>query len=228
VQHSLINLKKDIIICGSKSYKNINLDNLVDQFGYIIRHNMLMHDQGYGKRHSSQQVLNAHVNNNLRMAEREFTDEYSNPSTISKKQLCEFYNFFKTNLSKTVYYNKNNTKLMMSLLDYFGINIRINKQIRVGMGSLAQLVNERKKPYMIGFSLSSNQFLTHAYNKRGMEYNKECHDLNCEIKIIKALHERKLIDASLCAINDEGNLEADLGIKPTDTCRKIVETSNII
>lgn len=228
MQHNPINFKKDIIICGSRGYKNINLDNIVDQFGGIIRHNMLMHDQGYGKRHSSQQVLNAHVNNNLRMAEREFIDEYSNSSTISKKQLCEFYNFFKSNMQKITYYVGNNTKPMKDLLNNFKIKIEIPKQIRVGVGSIAQFVNERKNPYVIGFSLSENDFSAHAYNKRGMEYNKECHDLNCEIKIIKALHERKLIDASLCAINDEGNLEEDLGIKPTDTCRKIVETSNII
>lgn len=232
MQHNQIKFKNDIITCGSRGYKNIKLDNVVDQFGHIIRHNMLMHGQGYGKRYSSQQVLNNHINNNLtNKTEKQFIDTYIKSSkgiNVNKKQLCEFYKFFKSNMQKITYYAGNNTKLMKDLLNHFKIKIEIPKQIRVGVGSIAQFVNERKKPYVIGFSLSENDFSTHVYNNRGMKFDKECHNLSCEIKIIKALHERELIDASLCAINDEGNLEEDLGIKPTDTCREIVETSNII
>ena len=49
------------IICGSKMYRNISFDNLVDHFDIIWRHNFLISNNNYGKKPSSRQVLNCHM-----------------------------------------------------------------------------------------------------------------------------------------------------------------------
>jgi hypothetical protein len=49
------------IICGSRKYKNINFDNLVDSFDVIVRNNMLLPNNNYGTKNSHIQVLNCHI-----------------------------------------------------------------------------------------------------------------------------------------------------------------------
>ena len=49
------------IICGSKKYKNINLNKLVDSFAVIVRNNFLLPNMGYGLQQSNLQVCNVHV-----------------------------------------------------------------------------------------------------------------------------------------------------------------------
>jgi len=51
----------NFIICGSRKYENRNFDKLVDSFDIIVRHNMLLPDNNYGKRNSDYQILNIHV-----------------------------------------------------------------------------------------------------------------------------------------------------------------------
>ena len=41
------------IICGSKKYKNINLNKLVDSFAVIVRNNFLLPNMGYGLQQSN-------------------------------------------------------------------------------------------------------------------------------------------------------------------------------
>lgn len=217
---------KKVIICGSRKYKNINFDELVDKFEVIIRHNMLLPNNNYGKRDSTFQIFNVHVHSNyIRNATLDlWISEYHEAFGIPKDHIRSFYDYLNAGPVKFKYFNENNTQVMRQQLRKHHIEHEIKTQIRCGIGSIADCIKKRIKPHLIGFGLKRNRALNKQYASKDGE--AESHDECSEIELIKKLHRAGLVDATFCAIKDQQNIKIDSSlIKPTASSLKILEAT---
>jgi len=214
------------IICGSRKYKNINLDKLVDSFEVIIRHNMLTPNSGYGKRNPDRQVLNCHAydNYNKKLSLDGWVSNYQEVFGISTDHISSFCELLKSDDVDFRYFKDNNTGLMRHLLAERGIEheIQAGMQIRCGLASVADCLIRGVKPYLVGFGMKEETSLNKQYATRNA--GDECHDEFSEINLIKKLHEAGLVDATLCAIEDNGEVTIDSTLlRPTPSSLRIVE-----
>lgn len=201
------------IICGSKKYEKIKLDRIVDSFDIIIRNNMNVSGNNYGKRKSNYQVLNVHLNQRFRKKDSlkiyyDFTE---------KNKIDNFYQEVNESNTKVLFFPENNTQVMKNFIKKNSLNFIINKQLRCGFGYMAHTLKSNNKPFLIGFSLSSDEFNSHQINNKLKKVNDNCHSRETEINLIKLLHKEKFIDATLCSILDREKLTLDCSkIEPTD------------
>jgi hypothetical protein len=202
---------KNIIICGSRKYKNINLDKLVDKFEVIIRHNMLLPNNNYGKRNSTYQVFNIHVHGSYitNLTLDEWVSHYHKEFGISKDHIGSFYEYINLNTVKFKYFTDNNTGVMKAILKKHHIDYEIkeNTQLRCGLGTIAECIQKGIKPYLIGFGLQKSSILNKQYTNK--DANDDCHDEYSEIDLIIKLHEANLVDATFCTIKDCHNMDLD-------------------
>ena len=207
-------MKESVIICGSKKYKNIYFDSLVDSFDVVVRHNWLMNINGYGKKISDLQVCNCHIYNNFVVKDynRKYILEHYKKTKITSDYFDTYVDYLKT-CKKVVYFENNNTHL----LNYVPSSVVLSKQPRSGIASILQFVLLGYKPFLIGYSLFSEDFKKHATISVDINEQNKSHNLNEEIKFLIDLHNRGLVDASFCTIvdNKEDIVLDDSLIKPT-------------
>jgi len=196
----------NLIICGSKGYKKFSLNDLVDHFNFIVRNNMNIPGNNYGNKDSNVQVLNNHVFQHV-VSNRDM-GKYTKYTTESKIE--EFKKYISSRKDTIRTFSNNNTQTMRSVLNKNEININIKKQIRCGLSYIAESIVKNEYPYLIGFSLNENEF-NHQINSKLKNINDEIHDKNIEIKIIKKLHNKDLLDATFCSIIDSDKLILDCG-----------------
>ena len=208
----------NFIICGSRKYENRNFDKLVDSFDIIVRHNMLLPDNNYGKRNSDYQILNIHIHDEYvkRSSLDTWVSIYQEEYEITTEHLKSFYEYLKLKTVKFQYFEGNNTELMNHTLRKHGIEHHINKQLRCGIGSIAACINTKIKPFLVGFGLQKDSVLNKQFtNKDG---KGEFHDAHSEIDLIKKLHKADLVDATFCAIEDTPDIKVDSSLLiPTTT-----------
>lgn len=201
-------MNSDIIICGSRKYKKANFDNIVDSFQKIVRINMLLPGSGYGKRLPTLQIVNGHVYKNFVTSPTKNLSFYTKQKKITKEHIDKFTNLLNVLGKKGVTtFPNNNTHLFKKLIVEKNINIKIEKEIRCGLSYIPCCIEAGIKPFLIGFSLQEQQMKNNAYTN--CLPNQSWHDTKTEIKLIKTLHELNLIDASLCCLKDQENIELD-------------------
>ena len=213
------------IICGSKKHQLHDLDKIVDSFDVVVRNNMLLHDNGYGKRLADIQVMNAHVYNfykqriSLSQWQEIYCSEYgSKPDHVEK-----FYDFInEPKETKFAYYGNNNTELLAHILHQNNISVKINKQIRCGLSHVAECIHKGEKPFLVGFSITSEENTSHTFNLDKKVAFSVHHETNNEIEIIKQLHEKGLVDASLCALISTDPIEFSDQIQITEELLNIL------
>ena len=199
----------NFIICGSRKYENINFDRLVDSFDTIVRHNMLLPNNNYGKRNSDFQVLNCHIAqyHAQQIDLSKWIAVYAKEFLITKAHMGSFYEYLKLDTVKFQNFENNNTSLMNRVLSKHGIEHTIKKQIRCGIGSIAACIDGGIKPFLIGFGLQKESLLNKQFTDK--EGTGQCHDVCSEAELIKKLHKADLVDATFCAIEDTQDVKID-------------------
>tara|TARA_R100000808_G_C2155305_1_gene167420 strand:- start:13760 stop:14470 length:711 start_codon:yes stop_codon:yes gene_type:complete len=200
-----------IIVCGSKRYVNIKFDKLVDSFDEIVRTNLLLPDDGYGLRNPTIQPINCHM-----WAKYKKKVPLSGWKEYIKRGVTEDYiKRFKKFIdsatdTKFVTYTRNNTSKMKNFCKKKNINANIRKEIRNGLSYVAECLSSGKKPFLIGFSLSKEDYefsQVHGDRRRAdRKINDAHHSRGSEIELITELHNKGYIDASFCCICDEKEL----------------------
>ena len=114
-QPEISNFCPNTVICGSRRYKNINFDKLVDSFENIFRHNMLLPDNNYGQRHATYQILNIHVwDNYIKKSSLDtWISDYHESFGISKDHIGAFYEYLKSDTVKFKYFSDNHSESMI-------------------------------------------------------------------------------------------------------------------
>ena len=196
------------IICGSKPYKNINFNNLIDNYYtkiYRINMNIPNDNSIYGKRNSNYQYLNLHVYEKYKN-KFNLHNWLSNYKLEKPEHIEKFYDYINNNDNKNTFYQlndprSNNTKLINNILLKYKSQYRFkNKISRCGLGLIAQKINDNDYPTIIGFSLINDTLDNSYYRKENII--GDCHDAELEKKIIVFLHDIDLIDATLSSLKD--------------------------
>jgi len=223
VKHTSLNA--GTIICGSKGYEYANMNAIVDSFQTIVRVNMLIHGCGYGERPSDLQVVNHRIIKSLPQGVPDsLFNEWTSTDHLSR---------FKEELPnlKIKNYRKGNHRYFLKILnkaedgkkiaDAFGLT-----HVRTGLGHVTQLIEQREKPFLIGFSVGQETHKFHQVNtKLKKETTKGRHSPALEEEAIKFLHHRGLLDASFCALKDQIALEFDESLlKPTPQAKAILDS----
>ena len=196
------------IVCGSKRYKNLNIDFIVDAFNNIVRHNFLLHNYGYGKKSSRYQILNGHMyktfykdKESIEFCLKKYKDYGVNKSNIrALKEFIENKNI--THNCEFLTFHNNNNDLLKKIT-----KISSGSKARCGLSFLPELINNNIKPYLIGYTLKQKEYFdltNHQINsKRIKPINERMHSVSYDIASIVKLHEMGLIDASFCCIQDK-------------------------
>ena len=200
-------MKPSVICCGSLPYKNIDINELVDSFDTIIRHNMLVPNCGYGRRDSTTQILNNHVYDFYRkkVSLNRWYKMYTKHYNITRKHIKKFYDYITQDKEDfhVINFPTNNTEAMYDILEKNNIELELDLRIlRCGLSSVIWAISNGVKPSLIGYSLTEENTTDHIY-KKGGKINKKWHNDVEEFKLIKVLHEADLIDATLCCLEDE-------------------------
>lgn len=209
-------MNNNTIICGSKRYEKANFDNIVDSFKTIVRTNMLLPDSKYGKRIPTIQVVNGHVYKNFVTSPIKDLSLYTKEKKITKEHIDKFVDLLNILERKNIItFPGNNTHLFKKLVLENNINIEIKKETRCGLSYIPCCIEAGIKPFLIGFSLKEECMKSNMYTN--CLPNESWHDIKTEINLIKTLHERSIIDASLCCLKDEEDIELDNSIiQPTE------------
>ena len=217
------------IICGSRKYKDINFDKIVDNFDTIIRNNMLLPNNNYGTKNSNIQVLNCHINQYYKqktyegknVTPEESISVYKDEFDVSEDHIRKFFDYLELDSVEFKHFENNNTRLMIELLNYHGIPHELRAQIRCGLSYIAECINLGIKPFLIGFSLDSNYALNKQYCN--IDGKGICHDIESEIDLIKKLHTLGFVDATFCTIEDSEDLRLnDTLLNPTESSLKVL------
>jgi len=209
------------IIIGSKYYKNIQLDNLLDTFNKNIRCNICIPGNNCGTK-IDEYFFNNHVYDNITNKITNFVNNYKH---IYDKNILEKFiiwiNNNKYNITK-IYNNNNFNKIFQEINNFLKENkiTQLKKPPRVGYISIFNAIKSNKYSnniFVFGFSLCN-------YDTKigyiGPLKTSDSHDSNSEQQVLIQLHNKKFIDASLCCLTDNSIPELD--------CEIILPTINTI
>jgi hypothetical protein len=184
---------------------------------------MLLPESGYGSRNPSTQVLNCHIFDHFKknISLEEWENDYS-CYNANRSHIEKFYNFIKNEDVTFITFPRNNTELMNEILARHNIKINNTKMLRCGLSSVAKMIENNVKPFLVGYSLNTEHTIEHSYNNENF-INKSFHCDETEIKIIKSLHDLKLIDATFCCINDEKKLSLNDNLSHTEESTQILK-----
>jgi hypothetical protein len=215
-----------LLLVGSKP-NNFNIDECLDYFKHNIRFNLGLPGNNNGTKYDML-LMNCHVSSNIRRGRQTFLNKYK--SMVIKSHIELFYD----NYSKFKKYDYNRLQdkgRMNSILKKYNIPIRFNKQLRLGMSPILHSLmgKEKRKIYLFGYSLPGNDEVSYYSSKKS---HNNTHEIEKEHLLIKHLHNKGLIDATLCCI--EKKIEnkiylRDNIIEPTKECLNIlVKFYNIV
>jgi len=199
-----------VILCGSKPPQSVLLNAIVDSFDFVVRHNKLHTGMGYGLNPSNLQVVNWHLMHNLKnLSIQQFEKEYSRYNT-KQKHISNIYKYFKSNTDKFVTFFENNTMQMRNILEKYKIDIKLTKEIRVGLSIIPLFIEQGIKPFLTGYSLEENTLKNHAVHGN-VQLNEIGHSPSLECGLIKALAKEKLVDITFCLVpcNDYSSLSGN-------------------
>lgn len=211
-------LKYKIVLIGSKRYdKALFMDVVLDSFNSNWRFNWSLPSPCFGTKYHNL-YLNSHVydhcakKNDARKAKQKY-----------KEISFEHFDLFFKNKQQ---YNK----IEKQSTDWKRFNTFLKKQKcphtfkklpRVGMIKMMEIIMEKKKPFLYGFSLYDENDEHQLKEKPSLS---NCHDRNVEMKILRWLHMHNFIDASLCLIEDKPKLQwAPCELNPTPLIKNIME-----
>ena len=211
------------VICGSKKYDNLNFDRLVDSFDVIVRNNFLLPNMGYGLQQSNLQICNVHVYDHYlnKTSAEDLYEDYSGKK-MTMKYAQRVSSFLKNSQSRFVHYHLNNHGLMNNIIATRGINHRFKKPcMKCGLSHVAFCIQSKVKPFLIGYSLESQDLNKHTYNNHSNLY--EGHDHDGEIELLCELHANGLVDATLCLLEDDPDIKFNKRLLPTDEGLKNID-----
>lgn len=198
-----------MIIIGNKPYKYFLLDNIIDSFDRNIRCNFGLPNYNNGNK-TYVQFLNCHVYENIH---KNNLKGYTN---ADKEYMTKFIKIFNINNYKQIIRQNNSLQATYNTyLKSINCPFKFHKLPRMGCNAIFDTllkINGTKrfiqddnldisKLFLSHFSLTNeNNQIDHIYNVNLKP--SDCHDIYDEINIITWLHNNKIIDATLCNLND--------------------------
>lgn len=198
------------IIMGSKPYKKLQVNKILDSFIRNIRCNMNIPKENNGLIKDELAVC-SHIFDN-------FVSQRSDWDTVTKvygeeykeEHLRYFYENFSIEDYSSVWYAdaSNVNERYNDFLKSSGCPYRFNKQPRTGLVCVLKKVLSGCYPFVFGFSITEEtrkSYYVKDFVFQKEDENRSCHNKESEISILRWLHEKKFIDATLCMLKDESS-----------------------
>ena len=116
--------------------------------------------------------------------------------------------------SEFIYYPGNNAHIIRNMQAKYSLKNKITSEPKCGIGSIFDCIMSDFIPFLIGYSIDESSLKKHQYNTHSNLYLH--HDHILETKLICELHERKLVDASFCLLDDDEKVRLLDNFKPND------------
>jgi len=213
---------QDLII-GNKPYITLPLNNIINSFKTNTRCNMGVPNHNNGTKLNRLALCN-HLYANLIQKESTleqlmliYRQEYKRDCII------DFFNHFSESKDKygTIYYAEPNQVNYNKILQSYKCPYVFHLQPRTGYVVLLDNLLKGNFVYISHFSIHDEIRLTYYvkdYVFEREEANKSCHSKTDELKILRWLHNQKIIDATLCMLCDDEQPTLDCrGMKPSQT-----------
>ena len=201
---------EEILIIGNKKYEKLNINKILDSYKNNYRFNFSIPNRNNGTKYSKL-VLNNHVFNNVKTNIKTVQNIYCKKFNISEKHIEDFFSTLKN--YNIIEKQSNNWKIFNYFLKSINCPYYFSNLPRVGHIKIMELIMERKKPIIFGFSLNNFYNDKHLYNNNLMygdttknNIERTGHNHEIEEQILKWLHENKYIDATLCLLKDDENI----------------------
>jgi hypothetical protein len=133
--------------------------------------------------------------------------------------LASYYDKIPESLSKfkEVFHARFRTGVFNKALKQWGCPYHFSKIPRTGQTIIFENLLQKNKVFVAFFSL---KYDTGSASRNSIRGAGECHSSSDEIKIIMWLHEKGLIDATLCMLEDEE--------EPTLNCKDLLPSEFIL
>lgn len=200
------------IIIGNKGYVNLNLNEILDNFEDINRCNLGLPNNNNGTKHGKLWLCNHLYINLIRNKDLliEFKEKYRQTHLISEiEAFYENFNekdFLKINYA---YVGKPGKILFNLILKMLRCPFYFSKTPRTGYTVIFLAILRRKNIFVSNFTISRSEIRDSFYVKKNHAENSTYHSSQDEINILNWLHENKVIDASLCLLQDSIEPEFD-------------------
>ena len=133
----------------------------------------------------------------------------------SDGHIDRFYSYISgKNETKYISFPNNNIKAISRVINDYDIKTKVVHP-KCGLAYIAECINKKIKPFLIGYSISDGTIKQHQYNNHDNLY--PLHDHSGETRLICELHQKGLVDASLCLMTDDGLSEE---FKPTEYAKE--------
>ena len=198
---------------GNKPYQKLSLDKLIDSFCNNVRCNFSLPGLNNGSLFDELALCN-HIYDNLivnsdRSIEK-IMDAYGGVFDIEYTQ--KYFHKYKESLSKynRVYHAQFDTPRQNSFLRSTGCPYYFEGSFiaRTGLTVIIENLLKNNKVFVTNFSIKNEIRYSHYIQKSHAEKEFESnggsyHNAESEIKMLRWLHQNKIIDASLCFLEDK-------------------------
>tara|TARA_B110000211_G_C14019179_1_gene526813 strand:- start:117 stop:863 length:747 start_codon:yes stop_codon:yes gene_type:complete len=213
--------KDKVLIIGNKPYKNLSIGKLIDNFQNNVRCNFSipLPEFNNGAIYDELALCNHQWSNlvqkNLSLDDiiKLYRDAYN------VEYMQKYYSLYKKSLKnyKRVWYAKEDTRNFNEGLSNIGCPYKISAIPRTGYTVMLQKILEGKSVFVTNFSIQKEVrfsiYVDKEYSLKEYESEKNkkqgkkesiptCHDSSTDVKILRWLHDHKIIDASLCFLQD--------------------------
>lgn len=214
--------KKKILIIGNKPYYNFKLNNIIDSFCNNVRCNFSLPGLNNGSLFD-ELALCCHIYDNLVVNDRgieKIMDAYDGVFDIEYTK--KYFHKYKENLSKynRVYHAQFDTPRQNSFLRSTGCPYYFEGSFiaRTGLTAIIENLLKDNEVFVTNFSIKKEIRYSHYIQKSHAEKEFENeeniqkglpplmsthHNADSEIKMLRWLHQNKIIDASLCFLEDK-------------------------
>ena len=230
-------LDNQILLIGNKRYKYTKITPILDTFKRNVRFNMSLLNQNNGTK-CNILVLNNHVydayrNKGGRMSNmRRYEKIYNIPIDYQIK----FFDQLDSGAIRDVmkqFYQQKDVAYINKVLKELQCPYLLENLPRLGFSGIIRFI--KQKPILYGFSLKK-QLEPHLYNNEkpanthDEQVKRSGHDNWNEIDIVKWLHLKGYVDASLCMLKDvegEYSFESIDDLQPTkEVCELLKKLQN--
>ena len=199
--------KESIIVIGSKPV-DVDLTPIIDQFDNNIRVNFGLPGNKNGTKRS-RHILNSHMHRNWHtMPKEDFRKEYYKKA--HKKYVDDFIDTFNADDYEKVYGQCMNIIAYNEMLEKLDCPLRFSKLPRCGMNAVFLAIEEGFHTIVLtGFSLIQDSKSYYATCE-----TSNCHDVNEELEILRWMHVKGVVDATMCLLEYEDMLTIPLMGQP--------------
>lgn len=210
----------NILLIGSKPYKNFQISRIIDTFENNFRFNFSLPDNNNGSICDNLGLCN-HLYDNLILKNISYNEFNKIYSKEYRQDYIDYFfkNFqkYKSRYNKIIYINHEPDKCN-KILKELGCPYIFTKLPRTGYSALFKNIVLGKKIFITNWSIFNESRVSHYVQENC--YESICHEKTDEIKILNWLHVNNFVDASLCLLLDKKS--------PTFYCKDIKPSKFII